>query len=1255
MSQIGYTPENIGERFNIVTTHYTAYDLLKDWNGSLAYNSLILCSPLTPQGNELVDYGSYALIATDYQGNGVRLTYHLRPGNGLKVNAHTTYSWDDLSLEIDKDSIMTNDYEELHVVKVNIIDNDTLMANGSEPIGNGRYRTRIGVVTANLDKASDISYGIAKGDGLTIDTENGILSVQTQNLEYVDDETNTSGIVRFNPDVTEGYDWRTVEANNGVLHVVTYNLDRATADQVGVMKPDTDTTYVHAGGILSVRTAGLEKASYIDGELSYGIVRGDNYTIQIDPNEPGVLRANSRNMAGASTEEYGVVKLDSYSLNVDQAGFTKVNRFPEIIAILNRYMDDYNYIISRLIDHENRITALENAAAAEYIYSFNNYGTSTTVLVEPYWDLDSQTVISESELKTVVFSINTNCPFNVSFEFEDQSNVTPQITLQTVRLGNGPAIEASALQNYAFSSTEMNESTLSFTFNCRNYASSTEEAFTLTNVTIRVSSINNSAVNASGHHIFKRWNMNKYIQAPEITPEIVPVTTTYVYHEYTGPYLQYYNGTLQNAINNYVIYSSPNQDNTNVNTYSNIISSERTNITNARHEDRYLEGNNARLISYVVGFDNEYGSYALINAYQGARTSYSFMFSTIYIDTEIKQVNTSYHAMLNGIDVSYEYAYMLNELTTEPEVGYSYSILYGSSPLMIEPSNVIDSANKVESSIYVSDVSVKYRDKLGNDVEDEENPWNPTEDNVTWFSYNISTLASNTGYYNILTLSSSFPLTNQDRLATITLKGRTIPIGHENNILDDNGFSEELKFSLIEDIELSQPRVWMNCQCSSNSEAVIKFTITRSNDSIVIGDYWGVDLKYIFIKSTGETSYKDNEEPFNIVITNIPKESFEYVINISINDTEYLPDILINYLDEGSSNHNEYNNISTIKISDCTISGLSNDENLEILPVPINGFYPCVYGSWPINLQQPPQTMSFGGARITNVSIAPWGDDQMTLSFAIRPAADGSTTLPVGTYIKPNVSADLLFYNGNLVSSYSNYYERCYIEDDPTTNKQVIWSANGCNVKMILDQYPDDPSNVDVQLFSYQYMSTQTISVSSSSPMNPANSASNEQGTVGGRGNTTTEGNESEAGSSESGVIDKTNVNAGSTAQHNASLGIQQPVLTSFTGIRFKFGLTAYEKGVTNPKTCELNFLTCLGNYTDKVNFTSAMYNVGANTQLDTPIVNALYNTNPGVSNSSTASSENEEGKTTLDDIYDLINKLENQVNTMQNQVNNNM
>ena len=77
MSKIGYTPDNAGSKINTAFTHYTAYNLLKDWSGHLQPNSLILCSPLDHEYN---DHGSYALVATDSEGNAVRLTYNIVEG-----------------------------------------------------------------------------------------------------------------------------------------------------------------------------------------------------------------------------------------------------------------------------------------------------------------------------------------------------------------------------------------------------------------------------------------------------------------------------------------------------------------------------------------------------------------------------------------------------------------------------------------------------------------------------------------------------------------------------------------------------------------------------------------------------------------------------------------------------------------------------------------------------------------------------------------------------------------------------------------------------------------------------------------------------------------------------------------------------------------------------------------------------------------------------------------------------------------------
>ena len=309
-TKLGKTVSNYGQRYGIVSTHLSGQEILGA--NDLVPNSLIVSSPLLDSASingqqDLIDFQTaHSLFFTDYEGNAARLTYTIIPGNGLVVNAYNwdwtsfdrPYTVDTLTLEIDHDSLKTtSDKGQLYVSKPDIIDNYTLMVHQEF----GTPHTYIGVITANLEKATDVKYGIARGDNYTISANEGILTVNTENLQYADDELNHNGIVRCNPDTPENAYIRTVEAIDGVLKVITANLDRASADTVGVVKPDFVTTSTDENGIISVLTSGLDYAT----SSSYGIVRPDNHTIQIRVNEsgdgdaryinqPGVLFANAQ-------------------------------------------------------------------------------------------------------------------------------------------------------------------------------------------------------------------------------------------------------------------------------------------------------------------------------------------------------------------------------------------------------------------------------------------------------------------------------------------------------------------------------------------------------------------------------------------------------------------------------------------------------------------------------------------------------------------------------------------------------------------------------------------------------------------------------------------------------------------------------------------------------------------------------------------------------------------------------------------------
>lgn len=912
-TKTGLTTNNYGKRYGIVSTHLSGPQILADEN--LIPNSLILSSPTS--GNKFDRTGeksSHSLFFTDYEGNATRLSYTILPGNGLVVNAYEwewtstyqPYTVDTLTLEIDHDSLKTTtDKGQLYVSKPDIIDNYTLMV--TQELNSPH--SYISVITANLEKATDIKFGITRGDNYTISANEGILSVNTENLQYVDDEMNQNGIVRHNPDLPEGeYDWRTIEANNGVLRVLTYNLDRANAETVGVVRPDLLTTSTDIDGTISVLTEGLDKASYeinSDGYgiLTYGIVRPDNFTVQIQQDNngnyiQGVLYANAENMTPTRIENgeshFGVIKLDPVSFGIDTSLCTYVNRYPEIVSLLDRYLEDYSYIMNWLIDHENRITALENQAAAEYIYSFNNYGTNITTLDIPYWDSEAQVVHSEEKYYSVQFSINTNCKFHISVRYTN--NVSKPITLHSVRLGDNPVISASGLSQYTFDSTNRSENTLNFTFLCDNYMSSTNEGKTPTTVVLRVSSINDSSIYKEGVHIFDRWNMSKFIQpAP---PEPVVEYRERV-EEYDIP-----DGKKK------LIFKQVTDTNVNISdyVYTKKITVNQSQLTSATIYIVAKQPMKHIIKKYVDIYKD--GVFSSTSEEVNIQTTYYDKYLSVPMYSSAGRINAEQYLEVQGIEY-----YTRNVSVNESDTGWTQvqENTIANASESVADSQLSSSTNRVTStdtdwiSLSISaiasntgrsssKIATSDNSNVTYDSEENENYSSDDSDDSRASSSNSTNIADNTGRqnssssantslsaasdsvsaaeqydqnasgYNVLNVMSINPVSTKDRKAIIKLH-----IANAGNDWDNNS---ELTINYIEDLIMNDCNISISSVCQNNAEIPLKIIINKTNVVAPISETWKVNIQYCLNTITGaiikdsENSERINEQ-YNTAVNTI--------------------------------------------------------------------------------------------------------------------------------------------------------------------------------------------------------------------------------------------------------------------------------------------------------------------------------------------------------------------------------------------------
>ena len=249
MSKLGYIYSSYGKNFNICISNTYGVNVL---NGSnLPSNSIIICSPIDEKGNDL---GIYSIVATDFEGTPVRLTYSLQQGNGL------SFKDDSIKLNIDGKTII----EEGGVLKVNldnIIDNDTLKFKDSV----------LSIDIDSLKKSSSEDLGVFSVDGKSLVISDGVLTVNTQNLEYANSDSKQYGIA-----IGDG---KTIYSDQGVLKLNTQNFDLATNDEFGMIMINDSTIDVNEG-VLSVNTENIQRG---DSEI-FGIVKPNNNEIILHTN-----------------------------------------------------------------------------------------------------------------------------------------------------------------------------------------------------------------------------------------------------------------------------------------------------------------------------------------------------------------------------------------------------------------------------------------------------------------------------------------------------------------------------------------------------------------------------------------------------------------------------------------------------------------------------------------------------------------------------------------------------------------------------------------------------------------------------------------------------------------------------------------------------------------------------------------------------------------------------------------------------------
>lgn len=464
MSKLNNIENTYGGSVKFVSTNVSG-DKLLSLHG-LTQNSVIITS-LTNEDNE--DKGIFSILATDYEGNPARITYTIQEGNGLYLDN------DALSMHIDNKTLQVND-NGLHVNLDNVIDNNTIQNN----------KNKISVSTKNLPLTSEETNGVFAIDENTIKITGDTIYVETDNLDLA--SSTNIGIVKL-----DGKTIKLDKDNN--IYIDTENLDHSNKSYYGISKPDNTTISVN-NGIYSVNTESLKQATI----KSFGISKPDNKTIL---SYNGIYSVNTQNIDKASELQYGVIKTDNESFIINDDNNIAVNDYDNITynitytgELIELVKEDVNLTYNLLLNY-----SFENNSPV--ISKFKCETITSTILSMPTPKTTLEKMPAENV--TVDFIINTNCPFYVSVEIEN--NIMPGVLLYYIDYDKVERNTGNTGLTKIYQSTNGEDKTLSFSFIARNYASKNWQEYSqYTRAKISVNYINNINVGKTVYYDIIRFN-----------------------------------------------------------------------------------------------------------------------------------------------------------------------------------------------------------------------------------------------------------------------------------------------------------------------------------------------------------------------------------------------------------------------------------------------------------------------------------------------------------------------------------------------------------------------------------------------------------------------------------------------------------------------------------------------------------------------------------------------------------------------------
>lgn len=466
MSRLNDINSSYGKQFGVAIANTTAENVMKA--EGLPKNYFIIASPAA--NNSQLDFGAHSLIVTDAFGTPVRMTYSMQEGNGLVVSNGT------ISVAIDNNTIKESSDGKLYVDIQSFIDSNSIVLQND-------YIT---INAQAIEKASTTSFGVVKTDGKTIKAQNGVISVDTTKLDLADSNSGLMGIIKGGSD--------SIIVNRGVLGVKEDNIPKSTETSYGVIK--TGHGIKSTDDILNVNINDITTVS----NQNYGVGKADNVTLK---ELNGILSIYYDSIDKASSTSFGLIRSDNTSM-ITTNGVLSVKNLSQI----QQSVSEIGYVITSLnqrLDNLNeQLANLTPGISGPMIFTFVCDGISAVSLKKPirFGELPEN---METQKVSATFIINTNCPFKLFIDYED--NVSPEIMLYETNYNDIDVYPGNIALSRTFQSTNEEDVRITFSWMCKNYLSNDKTEFsTKTKMKIRVAFANDIEVGKEVRYTISRFN-----------------------------------------------------------------------------------------------------------------------------------------------------------------------------------------------------------------------------------------------------------------------------------------------------------------------------------------------------------------------------------------------------------------------------------------------------------------------------------------------------------------------------------------------------------------------------------------------------------------------------------------------------------------------------------------------------------------------------------------------------------------------------